>query len=175
MKSAVILAVLVVGAGMLLAKGLDVAAPGSGEPAMPEIEPLSVAHHCTKAIPLVWQYARESGQDVDGVKGKLAYVAFGHVATRYCICNQERFGENRSDGEKALFGKLAGLNLTMHFSHHFTKSRRKKLNEEAQSIVNRHRSLIERKPAWLKGVNNDFRTCRNEQKLTTRFSSYGSR
>jgi hypothetical protein len=169
MKSSVILGLLAVAGSVMVAKGLDATGPALEERALPEIQAQSVADYCTSAIPQVWQSARESGQDVDSVKGKLAYVAFRYVATRYCICNQKRFGEDRTDEEKALFGSLAGLNLKMHFSHHFTKNLRDALNEEARSLAENHRGLMEARPTWLKKINKDFRTCKREQRLKIRF------
>jgi hypothetical protein len=172
MKTLVVLAILVIGGSMLLTRGLEAIAPGSTKYADHKIEAQSVADYCTRAIPQVWDYALESGEDVDGVKGKLAYVAFNHVATGYCICNQERFGEDRTMEEKELFGKMAGLNIKMKFSGRFSKDLRERLKEEARETFSLHQSIVEANPAWLKTINKDFRACHKEQQLSTRLLSF---
>ena len=99
---------------------------------------------------------------------KLAYAAFDLVATGYCFCNQDRFGEDRTEEEKELFGKLAGLNIKMAFSHRYSKDIRDRLKDEARDVVQMHQTLVESKPDWLKTIKKEFRTCHKQQQISSR-------
>ncbi len=162
MKFILGLTVIVVGAGFLIASKLDASLPTAKKIA---VEPDSVAFHCAKAIPQIFSKAKEAGDDFGGIPDSVAFAGFDYVTTNYCLCNQEKFGNDHSAAEKELFGQLAGLNLKLSFSNTIGKKYRQELEQEGQMIVKKHSDLIKLQPAWMKQTNDIFRTCRKEQKI----------
>ncbi len=125
----------------------------------------SVGYHCIKAIPDVWKSAKEAGDDFGGLPETLVFTTFNLVATKYCLCNQEKFGKDRSAKENAFFGQLAGLNLKLEFARGSGRARNEDLQKEGISLAKEFSDLLQSKPAWTKDVNDIFRACRNEQNL----------
>lgn len=174
MRSVVILMVLAIGAGAFASVGLDAISRIAQKPVKPVIEPKSVAYYCAKSIPKVWQYARDSGEDVDSIKGKIGYTLFEEMATRVCICMQDQFDEQRSSGEKALYGKFAGYRLIMDFSSIYSNEVRETIKKnEAQPIARKHRSILKKKPKWLNRLNKEYKICKKENQIDKKFSFSG--
>jgi hypothetical protein len=165
MKMIVGLAVIALGVGVYFANGLAAITPYAGNLVKPGIEPDSVAEFCTRAIPQLWESAIESGDDMGGAPEALVFAAFDYVATNYCVCNQEKFGTDKTAREKELFGLFAGLNLKYEFSGNFNKEQRTELEREAQEIAKKHGALIKLQPAWMKSSKDYFRACKNEQQI----------
>ncbi|MDA8870654.1 hypothetical protein N9H93_04640 [Rhizobiaceae bacterium] len=137
--------------------------------AAPEAAPMSfparsVGHYCAQAIPRVWAYAAEKDADATSLKGLVAQGFFERAAEGYCACNDRRFNaKGRTAGEKAFYGKIAGLNLMLKFSSAFPKERVEQLRDEGRVIARKHRLVVERRPKWMKTVNREFSICQKEQ------------
>ncbi len=162
MKFILGLTVVAVGASFLIANKLDASNLTANKVA---IAPDSVAFHCAKAIPQIFSKAKEAGDDFGGIPESVAFAGFDYVTTNYCLCNQEKFGNDHSAAEKELFGQLAGLNLKLSFSNTIGKKYREELKQEGQTIFKKNSGLFKLQPAWLKQTNDIFRTCKEEQKI----------
>ncbi len=174
LKAVFFLGIAAIAASVLVARGPAFTRPDAAGSSRPVIAAQSVAEHCTKAIPQVWESAKESGQDLGCGSGNVLFAAFNHVATNYCLCAQSRFGDNRSDMENEFYGQMAGFNLRLKFSHTFTRKLRVELDQELASVARKNRHLLKSGHVWLKDMQNDFRLCVKEQRLARSLSAFGS-
>ena len=178
MKFALIFSLLALGAGLAavgVQQGLDTltggasSAPVSGA-AIPT-EPNGVSPHCREVTEKIWPYSVEADPGLQTLSSVPSLALLKHAGTAFCACAESKLGKHRSQGSKALFGTLAGHDMALRFSKHFTRKRKELMQKDLQKLAQRHRRIVEERPDWLKTINQTFRQCRKESEISSNLLS----
>lgn len=167
MKFTIIVGALMLAGGVLAAKGLNIAGQDASIKPIAAAEPKGVAFHCRAVTSNIWPYATEADPSLRKLSNVQGVALLNYAEAQFCACAEKELGKHKSSGSKALFGTLAGHDMALRFSKHFTKKRRDNMRKDLQKLAKRHRGIVEAKPAWLKKMNKTFAQCRKDGEINS--------